>query len=44
MAKELIETNNEVVTLKLKVTKLQQIIDSHICVVIVENNPQNPKK
>lgn len=39
LAMELIERNNEVVALKVKVARLQQNIDSHICVVDVPNNP-----
>jgi len=40
--KELIEINNKMVAIKLKVVEIQQNIHSHICVVVVPKNPQNP--
>ncbi len=41
LAKEMIDQNNKVVDLRKQVAELQQKIDSHICAVLVPENPHN---
>jgi len=40
----MIKRNNEIVSLNKYETKLQLRIDTHICVVLVPENHQNPTK